>query len=421
MYEKSKLNNGLRLVTNLMSHMDSVSLGVWIGVGGRYEKKSDKGIAHVLEHLSFKGTRKYSANQIKETIEGVGGSLNALTGEEYTCYLVKTLSRRLDTAIDILSDMVLRPLLLNKDLEKEKSVILEEIKMYHDLPQYYVLELLDGLLWPGHTLGMNLAGTQESVSSIDQRKLIGFHNEFYHPGNIVVAACGRLEHEKILCHLSEIFSKVSGKHSVRFRKVTTSQDEAQSRFVYKDNEQSHLAIGYISFKRDHPDRHALGLLHVILGANMSSRLYNEVREKRGLAYDIGTQLRRFHDTGAFLIHAGVDNRKVSLTVSTILKEINRISKHAVSESEFSRAKEYYTGQLLMSLEDTLEHMAWLGEQGITCAEIKSMEDVLGEINKVTIDDILRVAGLIFRNKSLNLSLIGPQKEKERLIISRMLS
>lgn len=420
MYEKTVLDNGLRLVTHRMAQRNSAALGIWIGVGGRYEDKADKGIAHLIEHLSFKGSRKYSANKIKETIEGLGGSLNAFTSEEFTCYLTKIIAKHLPLALDILSDMVLAPLLTEEDLKKEKSVILEEIKMYRDLPQSYVNELLDELLWPDHPLGMNLAGTPESVSAFKRPQVAAFQREFYHPADMVVSVSADMEHKKICGLLAKKFAKAKAKARRDFIKVKIVQERPLTRFFYKQTEQSHLAFGYHSYRRNHPDRHALSLLHIILGANMSSRLFNEVREKKGLAYEIGTHHRFFYDCGAFFIHAGVDNRKVIPAVSTIIKEINKLTRQRIDKKEFLRAKEYYTGQLLMSLEDTLDHMLWLGEQESALGRIKTAQDILSEIQRVTIEDLLRVARDIFRNNNLSLAIIGPQSSHEQSGIARVL-
>ena len=408
MYQKAVLDNGLRIVTHKMPGRSSAALGIWIGVGGRYEDNTNKGIAHLLEHLCFKGAGKYSALEIKETIEGVGGSLNAFTSEEFTCYLAKLIVRHLPLALDVLSDMVLAPLLTEKDMEKEKAVILEEIKMYRDLPQAYVNELLDELLWPAHPLGMNLAGTPESVRALSRSQVSSFRRDFYHPGNIVISVSGDIEHQKIIKYLSKAFSKSKARPALKFKPADENkQDTARVKFFTKDTEQSHLAMAYLGYKRNHPDRHAMGLLHIVLGANMSSRLFNEVREKKGLAYEIGTQARYFYDTGAFFVHAGVDNRKIASAVSTILKEMEKITKFKIRKDEFGRAKEYYTGQLLMSLEDTLDHMLWAGEQEIALRRIKSQQDILAEVKKVTIEDLKRVAKDIFRNNNLSLAVIGP--------------
>lgn len=420
MYEKSILENGLRLVTHKMPERNSVALGIWIGVGGRYEEKANKGMAHLIEHLSFKGTKHYTAKQIKEKIEGVGGSLNAFTSEEFTCYLAKIISKHLPLALEVLSSMIVEPLFALKDLEKEKAVILEEIKMYRDLPQAYVNELLDELLWPGHPLGMNLAGTIESVMGLSQGRVFDFQKKFYQPKNIVVAVSGDIEHTKIRKSLEGIFSKSKAKEPTGSLKADSSQDKARSKFFYKDTEQSHLAIGYHSYKRDHPHRHSLGLLNIILGANMSSRLFNEVREKKGLAYEIGTHPRYFYDTGAFFIHAGVDNKKVPAAIATIFKEMAKITKEPVTKSEFSRAKEFYTGQLLMSLEDTLDHMAWMGEQEMSLRRIKSAQEIMAEINKVGIEDLKKTAGDIFKMRKVSVAIIGPQSPKEQSSLASLL-
>ena len=420
MYEKSTLANGLRLVTHKMPQRNSAALGIWLGVGGRYEKKANKGVAHLMEHLCFKGTRRYSANEIKQTIEGLGGSLNGFTSEEFTCYLTKIISSHLLLALDILSDMVLEPLLADDDLKKEKSVIIEEIKMYRDLPQAYVNELLDELLWPGHPLGMNLAGTPESVSRLKQSQLLDFKRQFYHPANIVVSVCGNIEHEKLCAKLSKLFAKAKIQANTNSQKVNIKQTKPRSRFLYKDTQQSHISMGYHCLSRKHPDRHAVSLLHIILGANMSSRLFSEIRDKKGLAYEIGTSPRYFNDTGAFFVHAGVDNRKVRTAISAIGKEIHKITVSPVAKKEFIRAKEYYSGQLLMSLEDTLDHMLWMGEQETALRRVKTADEILKEINQVAIDDLLRVAKGIFRSSSLSLAIIGPQKEKEQAKIASLL-
>mgnify|MGYP001577885476 CR=1 FL=1 len=420
MYEKSTLANGLRLVTHKMPQRNSAALGIWLGVGGRYEKKANKGVAHLMEHLCFKGTRRYSANEIKQTIEGLGGSLNGFTSEEFTCYLTKIISSHLLLALDILSDMVLEPLLADDDLKKEKSVIIEEIKMYRDLPQAYVNELLDELLWPGHPLGMNLAGTPESVNRLKQSQLVDFKHQFYHPANIVVSVCGNIEHEKLCDKLSLLFAKAKSRANTNSKKVNIKQAKPRSRFLYKDTQQSHMSMGYHAVSRQHPDRHVVSLLHIILGANMSSRLFSEIRDKKGLAYEIGTSPRYFNDTGAFFIHAGVDNRKVRTAISAIGKEIHKITVSPVAKKELMRAKEYYTGQLLMSLEDTLDHMLWMGEQETALRRVRTTDEILKEINKVAIDDLLRVAKGIFRSSSLSLAIIGPQKEKEQAKIASLL-
>lgn len=419
MYRKTILNSGLRIISNAMPKMQSVAIGIWIKAGGRYESAKNKGISHYLEHLLFKGSKKYSCRRIKESIEGVGGSLNGFTSEELTCYLAKLPSRHLYLALDILADMVINPRLSKDDIDRERTVILEEIKMYKDLPQSYVHELLDELLWPNHPLGQSVAGYEESVNRITQDDLASYKKQYYIPPNIVVSAAGLLEHEKLAKSVQRIFPQFKEKQSVLFRGVQETQDKPQLKILAKDTEQTHLALGFHGFKRDHPLRHALGLLHIILGANMSSRLFNEVREKRGLAYEIGTQVKRFQDTGAFVVHAGIDNQKVSEAIKLIFVELEKIKKALVPDSEYKRAKEFYLGQLMLALEDTGDNMLWIGESTITLDKTHTLKEIIREVNRTHPEDVRQTAREILQQKHLNLSLIGPLKDKETQIYNQL--
>jgi predicted Zn-dependent peptidase len=412
MYKKLKLDNGLRIVTHPVSGMQSVALGIWIKVGGRYENKEDKGITHLLEHLVFKGTKNYSCRRIKESIEGVGGSLNGFTSEELTCYLVKIPGHYLELALDILSDMVINPTLPCLELEKEKQVILEEIKMYRDLPQSYVHELLDALLWPNQPLGQPVIGTLDSVTKINRQQLFSFKEKYYTSTNTVISAAGLLKHNKLTKKITQIFSQLKDKNIDTFPKAKEKQNQPQLKILPKDTEQTHLALGFRSLKRDHPLKHALGLLHIILGANMSSRLFHELREKKGLAYEIGTLVKRFFDTGAFIIHAGIDNHKVREAIELILKELSKVRHKLVSSDEFKRAKEFYLGQLMLALEDNLDHMLWIGESTVTLDKTYSFSDIIKEVNKINRADLCAVARYLFKAQNLNLALIGPLKKKE---------
>lgn len=402
-----------------MPGRESAALGIWIKAGGRYESFSNKGISHFLEHLLFKGTKKYSCRKLKESIEGVGGSLNGFTSEELTCYLAKIPAKYLESALNVLSDMVLNPTLPEAEVEKERTVVLEEIKMYKDQPQSYVYELLDELLWPKQPLGAPITGTFESVNSIKRKDLYSFKQRFYTPQNLVVSVAGALDYDKFIKATKNIFSKAKAKGLNTFIRARKEQERPAFKVFHKDTEQTHLALGLHSFPRQHPLKHALGLLHIILGANMSSRLFNEVREKRGLAYEIGTAVKRFQDTGAFMVHAGIDNRKVPDAISLILAELAKSKDKLVTLDEFKRAKEFYLGQLSLALEDTLEHMLWIGEYTTSLNKTHSLKDIITEVNKVTREDIRRVAEYIFCDNKLNLALIGPLKDKETEVSSRL--
>ena len=412
MITTTRFANGINIVTNAMADMQSVAIGIWIRVGGRYETPAQKGISHYLEHLLFKGSKRYSCRMIKESIEGVGGSLNGFTSEELTCYLAKLPYRYLDLALDILSDMVLYPSLPAEEIEKERTVILEELKMYKDLPQSYVHELLDGLLWPNQPLGASIIGTEESIRSITRKDLLDFQRHYYRPSHIVVCATGRLKPEMVSRKVKRIYPKLKDMARSNFLPASENQDRPQIKHLCKETEQTHLAMGFHSLRRDDPRRYALGLLHVILGANMSSRLFNEVREKRGLAYEIGTSVKRFEDTGAFIIHAGLDHGKIKEAVKVILAELVKLKDSLVSPNEFKRAKEYYLGQLSLALEDTLDNMLWLGESVSSTGRVENFKEIKNKVSRVQRQELRELARFIFRQEKLNLALISPLKEGE---------
>ena len=420
MYQKDVLDNGARIVTHDMKERESLSIGVWIGVGGRYEEDRVKGAAHFLEHLAFKGSAKYSCEEIKGQIEGVGGSLNAFTAEEQTCYYAKIPARYVDSTLDILLDIALEPLLKKKDVERERTVILEEIKMYKDLPQYHVVDLLEGMMWPGHPLGKNLAGTPESVEQMSGRDLKAFHRDHYAPVNVVVAACGKVQHKRFVDLARKKIAAFPSGRKLSCLAAGSRRQPAAVLFSPRPIEQMHLALGMPGLHDDHPDKYVLNMLHVILGGNMSSRLFNEVREKRGLAYSIATSVKTLSDTGMFMVRAGVDNRKLEQAVEVILKELERIKRRGIAQTEFQRAKDYYKGQVLIGLEDTLDHMIWLGESVCAHNRIRTLDEIMSKINKVREDDISRVAKEILQPGTYNLSLVGPISDEQKKTLAGLI-
>lgn len=420
MYKKTTLSNGLRVVTHPMKERDSIALGFWVGVGGRYEDDRIKGAAHFLEHAAFKGSRKYSCQQIKTLIEGVGGTLNAFTSEEQTCFYAKIPSKHLQQTFDVLADMVACPRITPQDLEKEKSVIIEEIKMYHDLPQYFVLEVLDELLWPGHPLGKNLTGTPATIEAMSRESLKAFHSAHYAPGNIVVAASGRVAHEEIVDLSRKKFEKFPRKKPQGYIQADNSQTAPRLKFVKKNIEQMHLALGALGYEENHKDRYALTLLSVLLGGNMSSRLFVEVREKRGLAYSISCSAKTLHDTGIFLIRAGVDNQKIVDALTLILQELDKLKKKGTAVNEFRRTRDYVLGQMLIGLEDTMEHMLWIGESLISRNKTKTIKDLVEDFEKVTPDDIRRVAGEILDTQRYNLAVVGSLTDHQEKQLTQLI-
>jgi len=418
-YQSKVLDNGLKVIAHRMPQMRSAALGIWIATGGRYENTANRGISHFIEHLLFKGTKKRSTVQIKNSIEGIGGSLNGFTSEEVTCYLVKVLGRHLELGLDVLSDMVMNARFDPGDIDKERSVILEEINMYRDQPDQYVSELLGGLMWPGQTMGIPLIGTIKTVNALDRSRLLGYKNRSYSPSNITVVACGDIDWDILVGGCHKFFSKRKRGRSCGYRKMRVDRNGPKTKLLNKKTEQTHMAMGFHGISRKDPLRYAADILNVALGANMSSRLFHELREKRGLAYAIGSHVHYYADGGVAFVEAGVDNRKVSKATQLIIKELRRIKTAPLSIKEFERAKEYYRGHLLFMLEDTASHMLWLGKKVVTGDEPLDMERILDNAMKVTIDDVLKAASAIFKRAYLNIAVIGPDVEKEDKLIGRI--
>lgn len=420
MYKKINLKNRVSVILDHMPHMESASVGVWVTAGSENENEKISGISHFLEHMIFKGTPTRSTRKIKEEIEGRGGSLNGFTSEEVTCYLAKVSGRHADIALSVLSDMVLHASMDKKDIERERTVIIEEIKMYMDLPNHHVHDILSEMLWPGHPLGLSVAGNIKSVEAITREDLVAHKSANYRPGNITLVLCGNLNSDALIRKIDGIFTSKGNKRQQPLSKFTSNQTKPQVRVLYKDTEQSHLSMGMHSFGRMHPDRYALSLLHIILGANMSSRLFENVREKRGLAYEIGSEVKRYRTTGAFMVNAGIEHKKVRKGVSIIIKELKEIKRVLVPAMELKRAKEFFKVQLLLALEDTLDHMLWLGENLLLSGKLPDKDEIMRKIDSVTSADLQRVAKAIFKNKNANLAIIGPETEKEKARIEQEL-
>jgi len=416
-YSLSALPNGTRVITVPMDR-DSVGVAIWIQTGGRFESKKLSGISHYLEHMLFKGTRKRNTRQIKEEIEGVGGVLNAFTSEEVTCYFAKLLKGHFPRALDVLSDMVNNSTIPPEELRKERTVILEEIKMYKDLPSQYVHELMSELLWPDQPLGRSVAGTIETVSGMSRKDLMGYKKRYYHPKNILISVAGPIHHKDVMAMVRERFAQKTSNAKSKFQRAAASRKGPQTQFMEKQTEQTHLVIGLHGLSRFDKRRYSLGLMNVILGVNMSSRLFEEVREKRGLAYEIKSGLSLYQDTGAVTVSAGVESKKAAKAVSVILKELGKLRRRPVRSGELRRAKDYYKSQLSMALEDTLDHLLWVGERVIDHNELPNRDQIFHNVESVTTRDIQEISRNLFNTKELNLSLIGPISSKIKKQIIR---
>lgn len=420
MYPKTELSNRLRVISAPMPQMESVALGVWIAAGGRYESARLCGVSHFLEHLMFKGTLSRTARQIKEAIEGLGGAMNAFTDVEATCLYAKVPAKHAAVTLDVLLDMAFHARLSAGDIERERQVILEEIKMYLDAPMQYVQDLLGTVMWPRHPLGMFLAGTQQSVGRIRRLDIAAYCRRFYTPANVVVAAAGPVSHRLLVEQVAARVGRLAPGRPQRFRRAAGRQGRPRWDCTVKETEQTHAALGFHAFPRNHPHIHGLNLLHVILGGNMSSRLFHQVREVRGLAYEIGSQIRRYRDTGAFTVSAGVEHGKFIRALRVILDELRRVQRRPVGADEFDRAREFYTGQLLLMLEDTIDHMLWIGESELVLGRVSPLGQILDDVRRVTPADVTRVAREVLRPAHRNLAVIGPLKPAQQRQAQRLL-
>ncbi len=402
-----KLSNGIRVISVPMKERKSVSVGIWVHVGGRDEEPRLNGASHFLEHLVFKGTARRTANEIKESVEGVGGSLNAFTSEEYTCFLAKAASRHLDQVFDVLSDMVLMASLKDDDIKKERTVIMEEIKMTQDQPSQLVDEILTELMWPAHALGRPITGSLESVGGLSTKDITGYRDRYYEPSLITIVAAGDIHQKKLVKLANAHYQSIKSRNNKKINLFKQTQDKPRVKFISKGTEQTHLALGVHAFSKQNPEEYALEILSVILGGNMSSRLFNKVREERGLAYEIGTYTRKFHETGAFGVAAGVDNKKAKEALEVIIGELHAMTTDRVSPGELKRAKEFYLGQMALGLESTMSNMLWAGEYMVCLGRCRTPEEVTCKIEKITSDDLRRVAKKIFENRKFSLAVVGP--------------
>lgn len=413
MYNKMQAKNGLNVIVSPMKHMSSVSLGIWIGVGGRYESKQESGISHLVEHMLFKGTNTRTTKELKQAVEGVGGAFNGFTSDEVTCYMVKVPARYMELGVDVLADMVLDAKIDQNDLAREKFVIYEEIKMYRDQPADHVLDVLGELMWPGDALGRPLTGNINTVKGINRDSLLSFKEKNYHPGNISVIAAGNVDPKKIASYAAEKFAHKKKSKRPSFRSPRFTQKEARVKIISGTSSQAHIAIGFLDKSKNIRQRYAMKLMNVIFGGNMSSRLFEELREKHGLCYDIASSYKRHSDIGEVQIHAGVDNRKAARSVVAILDEIKKIRDTGITDDELERAKKYTKGQFLLAMEATSTRMLWLGDRFMVHRNIPEVKDVLRRIDSVTKKEITSISQEVFTAPSANLAMISKIGEREK--------
>jgi len=415
MYQAHTLENGLRVYLIPVPVFQSVSIGVFVRVGSRYERQAEAGVSHFIEHMLFKGTtRRPSARIIAETIEGVGGLSNAYTSQEATVYYAKVASAQASTALDVLADLVRHPLFDPAEFEKERYVIGEELNMIYDSPDSWANVLLDQVLWPNHPLGHNIVGTAESLTTLSRDALTAYFEAGYHPQNALVAIGGAFDSDKILAEVTALLGDWQPGDVPSFEPVAPPQTRARWHVEDRPIEQGHLCLALPGLSRRDPDRYALSVLNTVLGEGMSSRLFLNIREEKGLAYAVDSSLNLLQDTGSLAIYAGVDPDRAPEALQAILDELDRLRTEPVPPAELHKVKEYLKGRLVLGLEDSFSRAAWVAYQALFLEDIKSPEEVLQAYNAVTAEDVLAVAQKILSPNAYNLAVVGPFGKGEAL-------
>ena len=410
MYQKTILENGLRVISSRLPHCRSVSVCVFLAVGSRYEAEPEAGLSHFVEHMSFKGTRRRpTPREVAASIEGVGGVINAATDRELTTYWCKVARHHFPLALDVLADILLASRYDAAEMERERQVIIEELHMVKDMPHLRVGMLADELLWPGHPLGRDVAGTEESVSAITREELLRFVERRYLPCRAVVAVAGDIKHEQVVEGVARAFAAWrDGTPPPGFQPFV---DAANPRLeiAAEETEQTHLCLALPGLPSLHPQRYALDVMNVLLGEGMSSRLFVKIRDELGLAYSISSYVEHLRDTGALTIYAGVEHSRLAVAVKAIVEELALMRK-PVGEEELRQAKEQTKGRLLLRMEDSRGVAAWIGAQEVLNGCVLTVDEVVAAVDALGVEDIQAVADDILRGEQLRLAVVGPVRE-----------
>jgi len=409
-FTQERLDQGAQLAVAHMPHVESVSVGFWLGVGGRHESKRQNGIFHFLEHMLFKGTTKRNAREISEAVEGVGGYLNAFTAEEMTCYYARASAKHLPKVVDVLTDMLLRATFPAAEIERERGVIQEEIRMYEDQPSQLAQDLATAMLWPNNPLGRPLLGTSDNIKRMRRRDLLSYRRKFYRSGNLCITVAGKTDLPEVKELLRPLLRQFPTGPGAMFTPVSRRESQPRFQVARKPIEQTQFVIGLRGVSRHDPRRSAFRLMSVMLGENMSSRLFQNVREKHGLAYSISTGANYFHETGSFYINAGVENSKTTQAIRLTLQTVAQLARRAPSLRELRRAKEYTCGQIHLGLEGTDNQMMWLGEGLLGHNRVINPDKLIRQIEAVTPEEVRAAAALLVHNERLNVAVVSPTAE-----------
>src|SRR3989344_4738151 len=414
MFKKTTLKNGLRIVITPLKNTKAVTMLVLIGTGSKYETKRINGISHLLEHMIFKGTKKRPKTlDITKELDRVGGVYNAFTGKEFMGYWIKVDSKHFDFSCDIIADMIFNSLFREEELKKEKNVVFEEINMMKDNPQGFVFDLFEKLLYGDQPAGWLISGEKEALGKVSRKDLVDYYKASFVAENVVISIAGNLQAKEVLFKTEKFFGKFKVAKPISKIPTKEKQSTPQVLLEFKETDQAHLCLGVRAFNLFKEERYPLAVLAGILGGVMSSRLFIKVREKRGLSYYIRTMTEHYTDSGYLVTHAGVDNKKILEVIKIILKEYEDLKKRPVSEQEISKIKDNIKGRIFLGLETSDAWASYNGTQEILRKKIFSPEKECELIDKVTKEDIMKVANRIFRPENLNLAVIGPFKEEKK--------
>jgi predicted Zn-dependent peptidase len=399
------LPNGIKVITEAMAHVRSVSVGVWISSGSRRESAEENGISHFIEHMLFKGTTNRSAEEIARSVDSIGGNLDAFTAKEMVCFNTKVLDEHLPFAMDVLGDLVLNPCFREEDIEKEKGVILEEIKMDNDSPDYLVHEIFSSNFWKDHPLGKPILGTRETVKRFNRGMMRDYYHSVYTPSNLLITAAGNLQHDRLVNLARERFEALSkaDPEPTQHAPGTHARISLRSK---KDLEQVHVCIGVPSYPIPHADRFTCYVLNTMLGGGMSSRLFQNIRERQGLAYAVFSELNPYSDTGCLSVYAGTSLEAAKRVVESVLKEFTDLKQSPAPDEELRRAKDHLKGSLMLSLESTSSRMSNLARQEMHFHRFFSLDELAESIELVTAQDVQRVAQTFFDQKQVALTVLG---------------
>jgi predicted Zn-dependent peptidase len=403
--EMTTLANGVRVITEEMPHVRSVSVGVWINAGSRSETSEQNGISHFIEHMLFKGTTRRSAEDIARSVDSIGGNLDAFTAKELVCFNTKVLDQHLSQAFDVLADLVLHPMFRTEDIEKEKGVILEEIKMEADSPDNLVHEIFSSNFWKDHPLGKPILGTPQTVKRFDGTMIRNYYGSVYVPANLIVTAAGNLTHERLVALVCEHFESLPPVDLPQSDPVPATHARLALRNK-KALEQVHLVLGVPSYPLPHEERFGCYVMNTLLGGGMSSRLFQNIRERQGLAYAVFSELNPYRDTGCMSIYAGTSTESARQVVESIIQEFRQLKSETVGEEELRRAKDHLKGSLMLSLESTSSRMSNLARQEMYFAKFFTLDELVESIEAVTADDVQRIARTFFDPKQIALTVLG---------------